>query len=75
MHYEYDGLDQDNDTLFDEGTNGLDDDGFNGVDDLLERETSPPYDEPLRGVQVKIRIYEPDTRQVREVSVTASYVE
>lgn len=76
LHYEYDGLNQDpnQDTFVDEGTNGLDDDAANGVDDLGERETSPPYDEPLRGIQVKVRIYEPDTRQVREVSVTASYV-
>lgn len=73
-HYEHDGLDQDNDGLIDEGTNGLDDDGLNGVDDLLERETSPPYPVPLRGMQVKIRIYEPDTRQIREATVTRNFV-
>lgn len=74
FHYENDGIDQDGDGLVDEGTNGLDDDDQNGVDDLLERETSPPYPVPVRGMQVKVRIYEPDTRQVREATVTRNFV-
>ena len=63
----------------DEGTNGLDDVdpiagfGVNGTDDVGERETSPPYDVPLRGMQVKIRIYERDTRQIREATVTKNF--
>ncbi|WP_425398346.1 PulJ/GspJ family protein [Aeoliella sp.] len=40
-----------------------------GPDDMGERETSPPYPVPLRGVQVKLRVYEPDSRQIREVTV------
>lgn len=76
FHYENDGINQDpnNDLLIDEGTNGLDDDGVNGVDDIFERETSPPYPVPLRGIQVKLRIYEPDTRQIREAAVTRNFV-
>jgi len=81
FHYENDGLDQDPNNpnpllanLIDQGLNGLDDDGINGVDDILERETSPPYPVPLRGMQVKLRIYEPDTRQIREATVTRSFV-
>lgn len=67
--YEKDGYDQDSDGTIDQGTNGLDDDGVNGADDTAaERETSPPYPYPLRGIQVKIRMYEPDTRQVRQAS-------
>jgi hypothetical protein len=70
----------------DEGTNGLDDPGFydtdndpstppvvltiNGPDDPGERETSPPYPYPLLGVQVKLRVYEPESRQIRETTVT-----
>jgi hypothetical protein len=61
--------------VIDQGTNGLDDDGFNGVDDAGERETAPPYDTPLRGIQVKLRVYERDARQVRETSVTHSFVQ
>ena len=74
FHYEHDGINQDNDALTDEGTNGLDDNNQDGVDDILERETSPPYPVPLRGMQVKIRIYDPDTRQIREATVTRNFV-
>jgi hypothetical protein len=86
-HYESDGIDQeaiddpdlvnDSEAGVDQGTNGLDDNvGFgaiNGTDDVGERETSPPYDVPLRGMQVKIRIYERDTRQIREATVTKNF--
>jgi type II secretory pathway pseudopilin PulG len=88
-HYESDGIDQDGFNGNDQGTNGLDDidptfaDPFdqvtskdqavNGTDDVGERETSPPYDVPLRGMQVKIRIYERDTRQIREATVTKNF--
>jgi hypothetical protein len=60
--------------VIDQGTNGLDDDGINGVDDVGERESAPPYNVPLRGVKVILRVYESDARQVREASVTGSFV-
>ena len=68
-HYEIDGVDQDSDGDIDEGTNGIDDDDVNGVDDDGERETSPPYPFPIRGVEVTIRIIEKNTKQVRQTSV------
>ncbi len=74
FHYEHDGLDQDGDGIVDEATNGFDDNSANGVDDAAERETSPPYPVPLRGVQVRLRCYEPDARQVREVTVKESFL-
>jgi hypothetical protein len=43
------------------------------VDSASEKLTWPPYPAPLRGIQVKIRVYEPDSRQVREVTVTQSF--
>ncbi len=46
----------------------------NGVDDSQERETIPPYDTPLRGMQVKIRVYDRDSRQIREATVTRNFV-
>ncbi len=73
----------------DEGTDGLDvptddvvlpnglttaDPGVLGPDDLTERETSPPYDVRLRGIQATIRAYELDSRQVREVKVSQTFV-
>ena len=80
-HYESDGIDQDNfdgdnddTTGADEGTDGLDNNNANGVDDPGERETAPPYDVPLRGLQVKLRIYDRDSRQIREATVTRNFV-
>jgi prepilin-type N-terminal cleavage/methylation domain-containing protein len=70
------------DTTVDEGTNGLDDLGnysdgtFTrlGVDDVGERETVPPYDKPLRGVQVLLRSYERDSRAIRQVRVNQHFM-
>jgi hypothetical protein len=66
----------------DEGTNGLDDYGHYsdgnhirlGVDDVGERETAPPYDKPLRGVQVLMRVYESDSRAIRQVRVNQHFM-
>lgn len=75
--YEIDGLNQDdappNPILIDEGFDGIDNDGANGVDDHAERETTPPYPSPLRGVRVTIRCVDPATRQVRQEHVTANF--
>ncbi|WP_145246761.1 prepilin-type N-terminal cleavage/methylation domain-containing protein [Aeoliella mucimassa] len=75
--------------MVDEGTDGfdsftwydMDGDGSNdswtkllGADDMAERETSPPYPAPLRAVQVSLRVYEPDSGQIREVTVRQHFV-
>ena len=79
-HYEVDGVNQgDSPTLTnppqtDEGTNGTDDNGDGLVDDSGEQETSPPYPVPLRGIEVRIRCYEPSSRQVRQVTVRHTFV-
>ena len=62
------------DTTTDEATNGLDDDGAHGIDDPGERETAPPYPFPLRGIQIRIRAMEPDSRQIRQVTMVADFV-
>lgn len=78
LHYEFNGINEDNDNLTDEGTDGQDDDGTgvkNGIiDDPLEAETSAPYPVPLRGLEVRIRCYEPSSRQVRQVTVRHTFV-
>jgi hypothetical protein len=56
------------------GTNGFDDDGNGIVDDVNEIHVPPPYAAPLRGIQVKIRIFEPDSRQIREVTVVQDFL-
>jgi type II secretory pathway pseudopilin PulG len=56
------------------GTNGFDDDGNGIVDDDGEKITSPPYPYPLRGIQVKIRVFEPDSRQIRELTIIQDFL-
>lgn len=44
--------------------------------DLLqfgENETAPPYPIGLRGIQVKIRVFDPDTRQIRELTIVQDF--
>ncbi len=76
--YERDGVNQDAaaevTTIIDQATNGLDDDSQRGVDDTGERETTPPYSTPLRGIQIRIRLYEPGTRQVRQATVASDFL-
>jgi len=75
-HYEANGIDEDDGGSgpFDEGTDGLDNDANSLVDDAAEQETSPPYPYPLRGLEVRIRVYEPSSRQVRQVTVRHTFV-
>ena len=73
-HYEQDGINQNGNAFVDEATDGFDNDNVNGVDDAGERETSPPYPFPLRGLQVKIRAIEPTNRIVRQMTITADFV-
>jgi hypothetical protein len=74
LHYEQNGIDENGDGVIDSATNGLDDNNNGIVDDPTELEAPPPYPVPLRGVQVKLRVYEPDSRQVREVTVVQDFL-
>ncbi|MFW6171505.1 MAG: PulJ/GspJ family protein [Planctomycetota bacterium] len=56
------------------GTDGIDNNNDFGVDDVGERETSPPYPVPLRGIRVRMRIMDPDSRQVRQVTVSSDFI-
>lgn len=58
----------------DAGTNGFDDNNDGVVDDPGEFDTLPPYSAPLRAIQVRIRVFEPDTRQIRQVTIVHSFV-
>jgi hypothetical protein len=78
-HYEANGIDEDNDNTPDQGTDGLDTpvppnaaDGV--IDDVDEREVQPPYRYPLRGIEVRIRCYDPLTRQGRQATVRHTFV-
>jgi hypothetical protein len=74
LHYEFNGIDDDADGVIDDGTNGLDDNGNGVPDDPAEYETSPPYPVPLRGIEVRIRCYEPTSREVRQMTVLHSFI-
>ena len=80
-HYECNGIDENSDTVVDGGTDGLDNNVVNGVltpngvvDDDAERDTQPPYPVPLRGIEIRIRCYEPSSREVRQVTVRHTFV-
>jgi hypothetical protein len=72
--FEFDGIDQDGDSVVDQGTNGVDDNAKAGVDDPSEMETMAPYPVPLRGIEVRVRKWDPGTRQVRQVSIVSDFV-
>jgi type II secretory pathway component PulJ len=61
------------------GSNGIDDDNDGVVDNDNEKSPAgtallPPYWCPLRGIQVKIRTFEPDSKQIREVTVVQDFL-
>jgi len=73
-HYEFNGIDEDGDGVYDGGSDGQDNNGNGLVDELAEYDTLPPYSVSLRGLEVRIRVYEPSSRQVRQFSVRHSFV-
>jgi hypothetical protein len=73
MHYESNGLDEDGAQGVDQGTNGVDNNGNTIIDEIEELETAPPYAVPLKGLEVRIRCYDPTSRQVRQTTVRHSF--
>jgi len=73
-HYESNGVDDDFDGRIDEGINGVDRNNDGWPDETLESETSPPYQVSLRGIEVRLRCYEPTSKQIRQVSIRHSFL-
>ena len=73
-HYEFNGVDDDGDGKIDDGTDGFDDNGDDLADDPAEQETSPPYPVPLRGIEVRLRCYEPTSKQVRQITIRHTFL-
>ena len=73
-----DGIDNDRDGKIDEPPIDLNGDGdFTDVsagEDTGEMESSAPYPYPLRGIEIRIRCLDPDSRQVRQVTVRHTFV-
>lgn len=70
----------DTDDVNDQGSNGVDDKPYFGegdpngvIDDAEEKTSLPPYNVPLRGVKISIRVIDPNTKQVRQLSVVKSF--
>jgi prepilin-type N-terminal cleavage/methylation domain-containing protein len=73
-HYEFNGRDDDGKLGVDQGANLVDDSSDGVADDEGEYETSPPYPVPLRGIEVRIRCYEPTSKQIRQITVRHTFV-
>lgn len=45
-----------------------------GLSDPGQYATAPPYPVPLRGIEVRIRCYEPTSKQIRQITVRHTFV-
>lgn len=72
-HYEVEGRGA-GDTAAGQLVNGFDDNNNGLIDDPTEAIAPPPYPAPLRGIQVKIRTFEPDSRQIRELTIVQDFL-
>ncbi len=61
------------DLVVDEGTDLLDNNGNGAIDETAEFETAPPYNVPLRGIEIRLRCYEPQGKQIRQVTVRHAF--
>ena len=59
----------------DPGANGVDDDGDGVVDEPSEGNVISPFNVPLRGVKFTMRAIEPNTKQVRQLTVMKSFAQ
>jgi hypothetical protein len=64
------GVDDDQDGTVDEAGEP----GNGVVDGPEEQEMPPPYAASLRGIQVRIRVFDPASRQIREVTVVQDFL-
>jgi hypothetical protein len=53
---------------------GFDNNSLGIVDNEGERTYAAPYPAPLRGVQIKIRVFEPDSRATKEVTIQQDFL-
>lgn len=79
--YEYNGINEDGDVdssgnpIVDEGADGIDNDGDTLVDEADEAETAPPYAEPLKAIEIRIRCYEPTSKQIRQITIRHAFTQ
>ena len=59
------------------GTNGIDDPDENGTPNGIideDEKLNPPYDRPIRGIQITVRLYEPNSSQATQMTLKHSTV-
>ena len=53
------------------------DPNYDGIVDIMEHvdqwRCPPPYNVPLTGIQIKIRVFDPDTNNIREVTIRKNF--
>jgi len=53
------------------------DPAYDGITDIMEHvdkwRCPPPYNVPLTGIQIKIRVFDPDTNNIREVTIRKNF--
>lgn len=73
--YESNGLDDDGTLGVDQGINGVDDsvptDGL--PDDASEDEAPPPYSRRVPAIEVRIRCYDPASKQIRQTTIRKQF--
>jgi len=47
--------------------------GRSGINDPGQYSTAPPYPVPLEGLEVRIRCYDPSSKQVRQITVRHAF--
>lgn len=72
-HYERNGVDDDDDSLIDEGADEQDNNGNNAIDEPAEAEAPPPFADALKGIEVRVRCIEPLSRKILQITVRQSF--
>jgi prepilin-type N-terminal cleavage/methylation domain-containing protein len=73
-HYEFNDNGDELDKNDDEDQDGVVDEGTTSLDYTADAETSPPYPVPLRGIEVRIRCFEPVSKQVRQITIRHAFI-
>jgi hypothetical protein len=72
-HYEFNGVDDDHDGIIDEASNGIDANEDGWPEATGDTETMPPYPLPLRGLEIRLRCYEPISKQIRQLTIRHAF--
>jgi hypothetical protein len=72
-HFESNGIDDDGLLGIDQGTNGVDDNSNGLPDDANEDEVPPPYSRRVPSIEVRIRCFDPASKQIRQTTVRRQF--